>query len=61
MKEYKYVEMKYEAKGVLFHCIFEPKEIIEEYTKKWYSYTGFIPTLIDAHGGLRRIELIFEK
>lgn len=61
MKEYKYVEVKYEAKGVLFHCISEPKEIINEYAKEGYSYVGFIPTLIDAHGSLRRIELIFEK
>ena len=29
--------------------------------KEGYSYVGFIPTLIDAHGGFRRIDLIFEK
>ena len=27
MKEYKYVEVKFEAKGVLFHSASEPKEI----------------------------------
>ena len=39
----------------------EPKEIINKYAKEGYSYVGFIPTLIDAHGGFRRIDLIFEK
>ena len=29
MKEYKYVEVKFEAKGVLFHSASEPKEIIK--------------------------------
>lgn len=59
MKEYKYVEVKFEAKGVLFHSASEPKEIINKYAKEGYSYVGFIPTLIDAHGGFRRIDLIF--
>ena len=49
------------AKGVLFHSASEPKEIINKYAKEGYSYVGFIPTLIDAHGGFRRIDLIFEK
>mgnify|MGYP002501878025 FL=1 len=53
--------MKFEAKGVLFHSASEPKEIINKYAKEGYSYVGFIPTLIDAHGGFRRIDLIFEK
>ena len=48
-------------KGVLFHSASEPKEIINKYAKEGYSYVGFIPTLIDAHGGFRRIDLIFEK
>ena len=61
MKEYKYVEVKFEAKGVLFHSASEPKEIINKYAKEGYSYVGFIPTLIDAYGGFRRIDLIFEK
>ena len=49
MKEYKYVEVKFEAKGVLFHSASEPKEIINKYAKEGYSYVGFIPTLIDAY------------
>lgn len=61
MKEYKYVEVKFEAKGGLFHCISKPKEIISKYVKEGYSYVGFMPTLIDAHGSFRRIDLIFEK
>lgn len=34
MKEYKYVEVKFEAKGVLFHSASEPKEIINKYAKE---------------------------
>jgi len=48
MKEYKYVEVKFEAKGGLFHCISKPKEIISKYVKEGYSYVGFMPTLIDV-------------
>ena len=33
MKEYKYVEVKFEAKGVLFHSASEPKEIINKYAR----------------------------
>lgn len=61
MKKYEYVEIKFEAKGVLFHCTLEPKEIINKYAEEGYSYVGFVPTLIDAHGSLRRINLIFER
>ena len=53
MKEYKYVEIKFEAKGVLSHSVSEPKEIIDKYAKEGYSHIGFIPTLIDAHGSFR--------
>lgn len=62
MKKYEYAEVKFETKGVLFHCPFdEPKEIINRYAEEGYSYVGVVPTLIDAHGSLRRINLIFEK
>ena len=61
MKEYKYVEVKKKKKSEIFHSASEPKEIINKYAKEGYSYVGFIPTLIDAHGGFRRIDLIFEK
>ena len=57
MKEYKYVEVKFEAKGVLFHSASEPKEIINKYAKEGYSYVGFIPTLIDVHGGFNWFDI----
>ncbi len=34
MKEYKYVEMKYEAKGVLFHCILNQKKLSRSTQKR---------------------------
>lgn len=61
MKKYVYVEMKLEAQGVLFHSGSEAKEIIDRYAKEGYSYVGFVPALMDIHGGLRKIDLIFEK
>ena len=42
MKEYKYVEVKSEAKGVLFHSASEPKEIINKYAKEGYSYVQIL-------------------
>lgn len=61
MKEYKYAELNYKAKGVLFLCTSDHKEIINEYAGQGYRYIGFVPTEIDAHGSFRRIDLIFEK
>ncbi|VIG69993.1 Uncharacterised protein [Clostridioides difficile] len=61
MKEYQYVEINYKAKGVVFLCTSEHKEIISKYAEQGFSYVGFVPTEIDAKGCMRRIDLIFEK
>lgn len=61
MKKYKYVELNYSAKGVVFLCTSEHKEIINSYAEQGYCYAGFIPTEIDAKGCMRKIDLIFEK
>ena len=52
MKQYEYVELKYEAKDVLFLMTSDYKKIINEYAEKEYSYVGYIPKLIDAKGCL---------
>ena len=61
MKQYEYVELKYEAKDVLFLMTSDYKKIINEYAENGYSYVGYIPKLIDAKGCLRKIDLIFEN
>lgn len=61
MKEYKYVQIEYKMKNVLFLCSNEPREVIDKYAKKGYSYKGFIPVEMDAKGCLRKIDLVFEK
>lgn len=61
MKEYKYVQIEYKMKNVLFLSSDEPREVIDQYAKKGYSYKGFIPVEMDAKGCLRKIDLVFEK
>ena len=61
MKKYEYVEINYNAKGVVFLCTDKHKEIIDSYAKTGYHYAGFVPTEIDAKGCIRKIDLIFEK
>lgn len=61
MKHYKYVEICYKAKGVLFHISSDHKSIIDEHSREGYRYVGYVPSQIDAHGSLRKIDLIFEK
>jgi len=61
MKKYEYVEINYNAKGVVFLCTDKHKEIIDSYAKTGYHYAGFVPTEIDAKGCMRKIDLIFEK
>lgn len=61
MKEYKYVQIEYKMKNVLFLSSDEPREVIDQYAKKGYSYKGLIPVEMDAKGCLRKIDLVFEK
>ena len=61
MKKYEYVEINYNAKGVVFLCTDKHKEIIDSYANTGYHYAGFVPTEIDAKGCMRKIDLIFEK
>ena len=60
-EKYEYVEINYNAKGVVFLCTDKHKEIIDSYAKTGYHYAGFVPTEIDAKGCMRKIDLIFEK
>ena len=43
MKKYEYVEINYNAKGVVFLCTDKHKEIIDSYAKTGYHYAGFVP------------------
>ena len=61
MKEYKYVEVKFEAKGVLFHSASEPKEIINKYAKRGIFLCWFYSYFNRCTWRFRRIDLIFEK
>ena len=61
MKKYEYVEINYNAKGVVFLCTDKHKEIIDSYAKTGYNYAWIVPTEIDAKGCMRKIDLIFEK
>ena len=61
MKKYEYVEINYNAKGVVFLCTDKHKEIIDSYAKTGNPYAGVVPTEIDANGCMRKIDLIFEK
>ena len=35
------------------------RQIIDEYARKGYKYVGFVPTLIDAYGRFKDLDLIF--
>ena len=39
----------------------ESENIINDMTKKGYSYKGFVPTRIIGYGKITEIDLIFEK
>lgn len=36
------------------------REIIDEYARRGYRYTGFIPTEISDYGKIKKMDLIFE-
>lgn len=38
----------------------EHRRIIDQYAKKGYRYVGFIPTVMNDHGKIKNMDLIFE-
>ena len=58
MKKYEYVSINI---SYLFGAgSVEHRQIIDSYAARGYRYVGHIPTDIDAHGKIRKIDLIFE-
>lgn len=58
MKKYEYVSLH--IRKVLPNELTEHREIIDKYAELGYRYAGFVPTYIDEHGILRKIDLVFE-
>lgn len=59
---YKYEIVTVEArKGLNYFHFEENAEIIKKYAAKGYRYVGYLPASIFAQGGIRKLDLIFEK
>lgn len=39
----------------------EHRDIITEYAQQGWRYVGFVPTKFSSEGGIKEIDLIFEK
>ena len=60
MFRYEYVSVKVK-KGITSVKIVEHREIIDDYARRGYRYTGYIPTKESGYGMLSEIDLVFEK
>ncbi len=59
MKRYEYVNIEQDV-PVLYTSFKSHRKIIDEYALKGFSYVGYIPTDINAHGKIKSMDLIFE-
>lgn len=62
--------MKYQYEYVTLHTgggfwidnsACEHREIIQEYAAKGWRYVGFVPVCFSGEGGMKDIDLVFEK
>lgn len=58
MKKYSYVSLN--TATFLGSKCEEHREIIDRYAQNGYRYVGYIPTSMDGHGRIVRLDLIFE-
>ncbi len=58
MKRYEYVEVY--TGGIFSPRSMDHREVIDEYAMNGYRYVGFVPTVIDSYGKIKRFDLIFE-
>ena len=61
MKKYEYVYVSLKIGGFFTSGGTEYRKIIDEYAKKGYRYTGYMPTKIESYGRFTEVDLIFEK
>lgn len=59
MKQYEYVRVQ--GTGVMSARFEDHRSVIDRYAAQGYSYAGYIPAAISAHGVVTEMDLIFEK
>ncbi len=37
------------------------RQVIDQYAQQGWRYVGFVPTCFSSYGGIKEIDLIFEK
>lgn len=61
MYQYEYVSLTTGGGFFIDNSSREHREIIEKYAAQGWRYVGFVPTLFSSYGGIKEIDLIFER
>ena len=61
MKEYAYQTYDTGGGGILSNHDCGHRRIIDQYAAEGWRYVGFMPVLFTGHGGIKSVDLIFER
>ena len=61
MYEYRYIELQVGGGIFINNSNCAHRSLIEEQAKAGWRYVGFIPNCFTGNGGLKEIDLIFER
>lgn len=61
MKEYVYQTYDTGGGGFLSNHDCGHRQIIDQYAAEGWRYVGFVPVLFTGHGGMKKIDLVFER
>ena len=56
-----FVRLKYANNKLINSNLIEHREIIQEYVKRGYFYSGFIPITFGPNGRITELDLVFRK
>lgn len=61
MKRYEYVSISCTTTNIFMPVAYEHRAVIDEYAANGYRYVDSIITETDSRGGIKKLDLVFEK
>ena len=61
MYEYQYIEIETGGGFWLNNAAGSHREIIDQEARDGWRYVGFVPLTFSSHGGIKSMDLIFER
>ena len=61
MYQYEYVSLHTGGGFWVDNSAGEHRDLITQYTAQGWRYVGFVPTRFSSYGGIKELDLVFEK